>query len=159
MFASNTVNFGLLVTYQQRFEPQDYQVGRMVGTRTLGPKETYSFTTRQVLKKSFNRKQMESNQRMRREEAEDTSRDEAEVVRRSQSKSNFAMSTSGSYDLGPIGEGTVTTNLGKDTDSSSQETKRSQRSAVRKAAQEVKNETKIELESAGSSEIEMTREA
>jgi hypothetical protein len=156
VFAPNTVNFGLLVTYQQRFEPLDYQVGRMVGTRTLAPKETYSFTTRQVLKKSFNRKQMESNQRMRREEAEDSSRDEAEVVRRSQSKTNFAMSTSGGYDLGPLGEGTVSTNLGTDSESSSQETKRSQRSAVRKAAQEVKNETKIELESAATSEVELT---
>jgi hypothetical protein len=154
VFAPGTVNFGLLVTYQQRFEPQDYQVGRLIGTRTLGPKETYSFTTKQVLKKSFNRKQMEANQRMRREEAEDTSRDEAEVVRRSQSKSNFAMSTSGGYDLGPLGEGTVTANFGKDTESSSQETKRSQRSAVRKAAQQIQNETKIELESAASSEIE-----
>jgi hypothetical protein len=154
VFAPGTVNFGLLVTYQQRFEPQNYQVGRLIGTRTLGPKETYSFTTKQVLKKSFNRKQMEANQRIRREEAEDTSRDEAEVVRRSQSKSNFAMSTSGGYDLGPLGEGTVTTNFGQDNESSSAETKRSQRSAVRKAAQEVKNETKIELESVASSEIE-----
>jgi hypothetical protein len=154
VFAPDTVNFGLLVTYQQRFDPQDYQVGRLIGTRTLGPKETYSFTTKQVFKKSFNRKQMEANQRMRREDAEDSSRDEAEVVRRSQNKTNFAMSTSGGYDLGPVGEGTVTTNFGKDAESSSQESKRSQRNSVRKAAQEVKNETRIELESSFSSEIE-----
>jgi hypothetical protein len=154
VFAPGTVNFGLLVTYQQRFEPLNYQVGRLIATRTLAPKETYSFTTKQVVKKSFNRKQMEANQRLRRDESEDTSRDEAEVARRAQSKSNFAMSTSGGYDLGPLGEGTVTTNLGKDSESSSQEAKKSQRSAVRKAAQEVKNETRVELETAFSSEIE-----
>lgn len=154
VFAPGTVNFGLLVTYQQRFAPLNYQVGRLIGTRTLAPKETYSFTTKQVVKKSFNRKQMEANQRLRRDESEDSSRDESEVARRAQNKSNFAMSTSGGFDLGPLGEGTATTNLGKDSESSSQEAKKSQRSAVRKAAQEVKSETRLELETAFSSEIE-----
>ncbi|HEX8364274.1 MAG TPA: hypothetical protein VF603_03205 [Allosphingosinicella sp.] len=154
VFAAGSVNFGLLVTYQQCFDPRDYQVGRLVGTRTLGPKESYSFTTRRVVKTSHNRKQMEANQQSRRDEAEDSYRDEAEIVSRAQAKTNFAMTTSGGYDLGPFGEGTVTTALGKDAEVSSQETKRSQRSAVRKVAQELRNEQRMEIESATALETE-----
>jgi hypothetical protein len=154
VFAADSVNFGLLVTYQQCFEPLNYQVGRLVGTRTLGPKETYSFTTRQVVKTSYNRKQVQANQQLKRDEAEDTYRDEAEIVNRAQAKTNFALSTSGSYDLGPLGEGTATTTMGRDAESSSQETKRAQRSSVRKAAQEAKSEMRMELESTVSSETE-----
>lgn len=156
LFAAGSVNFGLLVTYQQCFEPTNYQVGRLVGTRTLGPKESYSFTTRQVIKTSYNRKQISTNQQMRKDESETTYRDEAEIVNRAQTKTNFALSTSGSYDLGPLGEGTATTSLGRDAETSSQETKRAQRSAIQRAAQEARNEQRIELESTQSVETETT---
>lgn len=154
VFAADTVNFGLLITYEQCFKPVNYQVGRLVSTRTLGPKETYSFTTRQVVKTSYNRKQIRSNQQMKRDETEDTYRDEAEIVNRAQAKTNFALSTSGSYDLGPLGEGSATTSMGRDAETSSQEAKRAQRSAVRKSAQQVTSETRIELEQASIFETE-----
>lgn len=156
VFAPDTVNFGIIVKYDQCFKPKNYQVGRLVGTRTLAPQESWSYTTKQVVKTSFNRKQIQSNQALRKDEAEDSYRDESEIVNRAQAKTNFAMNTSGSYDLGPLGEGSVTSSLGRDAETSSQETKRAQRSAIRKAAQEIRSEQRLEIETASSFEAETT---
>jgi hypothetical protein len=156
VFADKSVNFGLMVTYRQRWEPISYQVGRLVGTLTLAPKETISITTKQVVKTSFNRKQIQSNQQMRKEDAEDTLRDEAEIVARAQSKTNFALTAEGGYDLGPLGEGTFTSSFGKEAESSSQETKKAFRQAVRKSAQEYKDERRLEIESGQTTEAETT---
>ncbi|MGI8425449.1 MAG: hypothetical protein ACR2M4_02405 [Actinomycetota bacterium] len=156
IFAAGSVNFGILVTYRQRWDPVSYQVGRLVKTLTLAPKEMVSFTTRQVVKLSMSQKQINSAQQMRKDDAEDTQRDEAEIVQRAESKTNFSLSASGSYDLGPLGEGDSTTTFGKDAASSSQETKKSFRQAVRKASQEFRDERKMEVETAQSLETEET---
>lgn len=156
IFAAGTVNFGLLVTYRQKWEPVTYQAGRLAKTLTLAPKETASYSTRQVVKRSLSRKQMEANQQILKEDSEVTQRDEAEIVKRAEFKMNFSLSTEGSYDLGPLGAGSVTTNLGTEAASSSQETKKSFREAVRKSSQEYRDERKMEVESADSLEIETT---
>lgn len=154
VFAAGSVNFGLLVTYRQRWDPVSYQVGRLAKTLTLAPKETVSFTTRQVVKLSMSKKQINSAQQMRKDDAEDTQRDEAEIVQRAESKTNFSLSASGSYDLGPLGEGDSTSTFTKDAASSSQETKKSFRQAVRRASQEFRDERKMEVETAQSFETE-----
>ncbi len=156
VFAAGTVNFGLLVTYRQRWEPLSYQVGRLAKTLTLAPKESLSFTTRQVIKTSMSQKQMNANQSMRKQDADDTRRDEAEIIERADSKTNFSMSSSGGFDLGPLGEGDSTTNFGKDVASGSQETKRAFREAVRRASQEYRDERKVEVETSISVETETT---
>jgi hypothetical protein len=156
VFAANSVNFGLLVTYRQCWEPVNYQVGRLVATRTLAPKETISLTTRKVVKTSHTQKQVRASQELRRDEAEDTQRDEAEIVARAQTKTNFALTTQGGYDLGPLGEGSATTTFGRDSDSSSQETKKAFRQAVRKSAQEYRDERRLEVESTTNTETEAT---
>ena len=154
LFADKSTNFGLLVTYRQCWEPVHYQVGRLVGTLTLAPKESISITTRQVVKTSFNRKQVESSQESRSAEASDTQREDAEIVSRAQSKTNFALTTQGSFDLGPLGEGSYTTAFSKDAESHSQETKRSMREAVRREAQKLSSERQNVLESGEASETE-----
>jgi hypothetical protein len=154
LFADKSINFGLLVTYRQCWEPTTYQVGRLVGTQSLAPKESISITSRQVVKTTFNQKQVEASQEIRRREAEDTQRDEAEIVSRAQSKSNFALTTQGSYKLGPLGEGSYTTAFGRDAETNSQETKRSMRQAVQKASEEYRNEHRMELDFGTSTETE-----
>ncbi|GAA4255913.1 hypothetical protein [Dactylosporangium darangshiense] len=39
VFAANSVNFGFMVTYRQTWTPQNYQVGDLVSTIPLAPKE------------------------------------------------------------------------------------------------------------------------
>src|SRR6266850_639125 len=154
LFADKTVNFGLLVTYCQQWVPGDHQVGRMVSTQTLAPKETISVTMRRLVKTSFNRKQVQSNQQMRKAEADETLREEAEIVGRAQSKPNYALTSQGGYDLGPFGSGGFTTSFGKDKESDSQETKKAFHEAVSKAAQEIRDEVKWEQESGETTETE-----
>lgn len=156
VFADKSINFGLLVTYRQRWVRGDYQVGRLVSTQTLAPKETISLTLRKVVKTSFNRKQIQSSQLMRKEEANETLRDEAEIVARAQAKTNFALTSQGGYDLGPFGSGSFTTGFTKDKGNDSQETKRAFRELTKSEAQNLNNESKWEEGSEESSETETT---
>ncbi len=52
VFAKNSVNFGILVTYRQTWVPENYQVGDLVSTIPLAPKEIRRYTTRKVTKKT-----------------------------------------------------------------------------------------------------------
>src|SRR5262249_9151394 len=81
-FAPGSCNFGLLVTYRQKWQPVTYQVGDLVKTLTLAPKETRKVSSKRVIKKERSRKEMEANQRNRKDETSQTMRDEAEIVQK-----------------------------------------------------------------------------
>ena len=52
VFAKDSVNFGFLATYRQTWGPQGYQVGDLVTTIPLAPKEVRRYTTRVVTKRT-----------------------------------------------------------------------------------------------------------
>jgi hypothetical protein len=39
VFAKNSINFGIMVTYRQTWTPEQYQVGDLVSTIPLAPRE------------------------------------------------------------------------------------------------------------------------
>lgn len=158
VFAPNTTNFGLLVTYRQKWEPVTYQCGDLVKTLTLAPKETRKVASRRVIRKERSIKEMEANQRNRKDESSDTMRSEAEIVQKAQDKTNFNVTGKGSYNIG-ISKGDSTTSLTKDADALSQETKKSFHEAVLKAAQEFRDERKLEVETKEFEETEYTDSA
>src|SRR5262249_37885261 len=45
VFAKDSINFGILVTYRQTWSPPTYQVGDLVSTIPLAPKEVRRYTT------------------------------------------------------------------------------------------------------------------
>ena len=51
IFAPGAINFGINVTYRQRWEPITYQVGNLVKTITLAPKESRKVSTKHTLRK------------------------------------------------------------------------------------------------------------
>jgi hypothetical protein len=153
IFAPGTTNFGLLVTYRQKWEPVTYQVGDLVKTLTLAPKETRRISSKRVIRKERSVKEMEANQRNRKDETSDTMRSEAEIVQKAQNKTNFNVTAKGNYDIG-IASGDSTTSFTRDADTSSQETKKAFHEAVLKAAQEFKDERKLEVETRESEETE-----
>jgi hypothetical protein len=155
VFAPGSSNFGLLVTYRQRWDPITYQVGNLVKTLTLAPKETRKIVSKRTVKRSRSVKELQDNQRNRKDETSQTMRDEAEIVQRAQNKTNFTLSAKGSYDIG-ISDGDASSSLTRDADISSQETKKSFHEAVMKAAQEFKDERKLEVETTESVEDEVT---
>jgi hypothetical protein len=158
VFAPNTTNFGLLVTYRQKWEPVTYQCGDLVKTLTLAPKETRKVVSRRVIRKERSVKEMEANQRNRKDESSDTMRSEAEIVQKAQDKTNFNATGKGSYNIG-ISKGDYTTSFTKDADALSQETKKSFHEAVIKAAQEFRDERKLEVETKEFEETEYTDSA
>jgi hypothetical protein len=155
VFAPNTTNFGLLVTYRQKWEPVTYQCGDLVKTLTLAPKETRKVASKRVIRKERSVKEMEANQRNRKDEVNETMRSEAEIVQKAQDKTNFNVTGKGSYNIG-ISKGDSTTSFTKDADALSQETKKSFHEAVIKAAMEFRDERKLEVETKDFEETEYT---
>ena len=89
VFAKNSINFGILVTYRQTWVPENYQVGDLVTTIPLAPKEIRRYTTRKVTKKTRATKELEDQLQTRRTESSETSRVESEIVEKAQEKTNF----------------------------------------------------------------------
>src|SRR5438132_12561248 len=89
VFAKDTINFGILITYRQKWIPQNYQVGDLVSTIPLAPKEVRRYTTRTVVKKSRAVKEIDDALTIRKKESIDTSRVDAEIVARTQDKTSF----------------------------------------------------------------------
>jgi len=150
-----SINFGLVVTYRQRWEPINYQAGELVKTITLAPKEMRKFSKKTVVKKKRSEKEVEKSMQSRREEASDTSRAESEIIRKAQNKTNFNLSASGGYN-GALWSGSSSTSFGKDVAKESAETKKDFHEAVRKASQEYKQERTIEVSTEEELEFEVT---
>ena len=155
VYAPGSTNFGLMINYLSCWKPGCYQVGNLAQTLTLAPQETRKVTSKRTVKTDRSVKELEDNQRNRKDETSGTMRDEAEIVRRAQSKTSFSLTAKGSYDIG-ISDGDMTTTIGRDADASSQETKKQFHEAVLKAGQEWKDEHKLEVETKVSDETETT---
>lgn len=158
VFAPGSVNFGILVSYRQRWVPINYQVGNLIKTLTLTPKETRKVSTRRVVKKERSIKEMEDSLRVRKYDSNMTSRDEAEIIAKAEAKTNFSLTAQGTYNIG-IASGDSTTVFGRDAATNSSDTKKAFREAVIKAAQEYKDERKLEVETKETYEEEFTESA
>lgn len=148
IFAANhqerSVNFGLLITYRQEWEPIAYQAGKLVKTITLTPNEERKFSKKTVVKRSQARKEAENHTFSRKEDASITSRAEAEIVRNAQTNTNFKLTTEGNINLGV--EGTkLTSAFGEDAGKTSNEVKKEFHEAVLKSSQTYQDEFKVDL--------------
>ncbi|MFG2276849.1 hypothetical protein ACGFNY_44715 [Streptomyces chartreusis] len=155
VFAKDSVNFGVLVTYRQTWVPQNYQVGDLVSTIPLAPKEIRRYTTKKVTKKTRAQKELEDNLHTRKTESADTSRTEREIIEGAQQKTNFNLTAKES--LG--GEGVTiesTQAMGGEEGTSSRDTKRKFRENVRKSAQEFRQQHRLEVETSDIEETEST---
>jgi hypothetical protein len=145
IFKPDSMNYGLMVTYRQTWEPLDYQVGRLVSTVPMAPKEVRRYTTKQVITKTRAEKELEDAQHSRRDEASRTQRADSEIVRRAGNKTNFSQTAEGTLSFG-VFEGTFGTNFGVESERSSATTKKNFREAIVKAAEEYKQHRRIEVE-------------
>lgn len=141
---TRAVNFGLLLNYKQMWQPVAYQAGRLVETKTLIPAEGRRFSAKRVIKSSRSQKEVESNLRARKGESSETTRAEAEIVQKAQVRTNFNMTAEGGYDT-LVWHLKGTTAFGRDASASSDETKKDFHEAVRKSAEEYRNERSVEV--------------
>jgi hypothetical protein len=154
-----SVNFGVMVTYRQLWTPISYQVGELVSTIPLAPKEIRKFSKRTIVKTKRAQQEIESNLVSRRSETEEKSRAEAEIVARAVAKTNFTLSNSGTFKIGDDalgGSATTTSTFTRDTETHSESVKKEFREAILKTAEEYKNERKVEISTEEAFESEVT---
>ena len=150
---SRSVNFGIVVTYRQQWVPVTYQAGRLVKTIPLAPGESRRVTRKTVVRRKRAEREVEKASSIRRDELTQTSRAESEIVRKAMAKTNFSLTTEGTYNLG-IAKGDSTTKLGRDGTLDSSDTKKDFREAVIKASQEYSQERTTEVTTEVGSEFE-----
>jgi hypothetical protein len=163
-----SVNFGLLVTYKQIWTLKAYQVGELVSTLPLAPREVRKYSRRTLRKTKRAVQEVESRSERRTGESEERARIESEIVHRASSKTNFSMSSTGTVNYGAGGgeqgggggmgvSGSSTTTFSRDVEKHSDSVKKEFNEAVRKASEEVKNERKTEISTEETFEEEITQ--
>jgi len=156
VFAPNSINYGLILNYRQQWSPAKYQVGDLVSTIPLAPQEIRKYTTKTVVKKSRNVKEIEDNLRAGKDELSETSRVDNEIVSRARNNSNFQQNTTGSFGNDYLFKATTALQQGQDQSIESSQTKREFHEQVSKSAQEYRNQHKTEITTDDSREDETT---
>ena len=155
VYAKDSINFGIMVTYRQTWKPENYQVGELVSTIPLAPKETRRYTTRRVTKKSRAVKEVEDALQSRKSEQSDTSRVDAEIVDKAQNKTNFNLTAKEA--LGVEGYNIESTQqAGGEAATQSEKTKKDFRESVLKSAEEYRQQHRTDIDTNTSEETEDT---
>lgn len=144
IFAPDSCNYGILVNYRQQWEPKNYQVGELVSTIPLAPKEVRRFSKKRVVRKSRSEKETESSLAIKKTDISDTSRTHAEIVRNATNKTSFQHTAEGGVNFA-IGEVKGRQSLTIDSSKHSQQTKKEFRESVLKASEEYKQDHRLEI--------------
>ena len=166
IFAPNSINFGVLLNYKQKWTPLNYQVGELVSTIPLAPKETRKYTTKMIAKKSKTENEItSSSQSSKFDSASKSSADKA-ITKSAHDKTSVSANIGGGFNIGvpvdavqvganaSISSGIVT-NSAKDSAS----TKKTFKENVKKSAQEYKNDHKTEIKIQTKEQFEETTSA
>jgi hypothetical protein len=155
VFARNTVNFGLLLTYRQTWIPQQYQVGDLVKTIPLAPREVMRYTTRSVTKKTRATKELEDNVQTLKDEVNSTSRADQEIVNKATQRTNFDVQAHENWGGQGVDIG-ATESSGGSTGKDSTEIKKNFHENVLRSAREYRQQHRTEVEVTESTEREET---
>ena len=155
VFQKESSNFGIMVTYRQTWTPEQYQVGDLVSTIPLAPRETRRYTTKHVTKKSRAAKEVANNLQSNKSDSGTTSRVDREIVARAENRTNFKLTADGSFGT-EANKIHATGEAGGDDAKFSQDTKKNFHEAVLKSAEEYKHDTHTEIETTSSDEMETT---
>src|SRR6202012_2022465 len=91
VFAPNSFNFGLVITYRQIWQQGPYQPGDLVSTIPLAPGESRKYTHRGVVNESGSRKTAEKSTQMRSQQSSEDSRAERDIMEKATSATNFQL--------------------------------------------------------------------
>lgn len=139
------VNFGLLNDFRQEWAPLNYQVGKLIKTIALTPSEErrYSMKVNRNLKHS-QKEALKNNSAVSAEQTS-TARVEAEIMAKAQNKTEFGLTSEGTYNVG-VSKGKATTSFGVEALQESSSARKDFRESVMKAAQEYKDERSVEID-------------
>jgi hypothetical protein len=155
VFAPDSFNYGLLLTYRQKWEPGEYQAGDLVATIPLAPNETRRYSKKRVTKTTRAEKEIERSMSSRSLQSSEVSRAEAEIMQKTTTATNFKLTAHGSFNIG-VGSIDSTTEFGVNQDQQSALSKKAFHEATIKAAEEYRLERSIEVDATSSVETEET---
>ena len=141
VFAENSINFGVLTTYRQTWEPIKYQVGELLKTIPLAPKETRKYTVRALQKKTRAVKELDDSLRVLKKESIATNRADAEIVEKAQTKTNFDVTAKESFQV-QIYNIEATEKAGGESAKQSENIKKEFRENVLKSAEEYRQQNR-----------------
>ena len=140
----HSVNFGLINTYRQLWEPVEYQAGTLLKTIPLAPKEERKYSVKITRHDKRSTKEARKNNTSITNEQTSTSRVEAEIMAKAQSKTNFTTTSEGDINFGAY-SGKATTSFGVEAANESAQSRKDFRESVLKAVQDYKQETSTEV--------------
>jgi hypothetical protein len=155
IFAPNSYNFGLMMTYRQKWEPGTYQAGDLVATIPLAPGESRKFSKKRVVKTSRAQKEIEKSMSSRSQQFSEISRAEAEIMQKVSTATNFKATAHGSFNIG-IGNIDATTEFMLNQEQQSALNKKTFHEATIKAAEEYRLERTLEIDTTSTFETEET---
>ncbi|PCJ36495.1 MAG: hypothetical protein COA75_06835 [Cellvibrionales bacterium] len=141
---SHAINFGVNITYRQRWEPVAYQVGELHHSVTLSPGESRKYSTKTKITRKRVEKEVEKHSSILKDQLDSTGRAESEIIKKAESKTNFTVASEGTYNF-LIASGDATTTVGHDASNASDSTKKSFREAVTKSSEEYRQERTLEV--------------
>lgn len=155
VFAPNSFNYGLLLTYRQEWTPGEYQAGDLRATIPLAPGEVRRYSKKTSVKKTRAQKEVEKSVASSSQSSSDTQRAEADIMQKTDTATNFKMTAEGSFNIG-VGDIRSTTEFGANQSTESVSNKKNFRESTVKAAQEYRLERTLEVDTTSSFETETT---
>lgn len=145
VFAPNSINYGVVYTFRQKWEPANYQVGRLVSSLPLAPKEVRRYSTKLVTSQSRNEKYLDDREFRGKSEQTSTSRAEAEIIKRATNNTSFGVNSNASVNMEMFQAG-VQTSMNASSERFSQDTKKNFRESVLNSVEEYRKQNKTEVE-------------
>jgi len=155
VFAPNSYNFGLMLTYRQKWVPGPYQAGDLRASIPLAPGETRKYTTKKNVKQVRAEKELEKSMSSRSDQSSIVSRAEAEIMKKATTATNFKMTASGSFNIG-VGSIDASTEFALNQALESASNKKEFHEATIRAAEEYRLERSLEIDTSSSVEMETT---
>lgn len=152
VFAPDSINYGVVFTFRQKWEPVNYQVGKLVSSLPLAPKEVRKYSSKRVITKSKNEKYLDDREFKGKSESTSTSRAESEIIKRATNNTSFGVNTHASVDMEMFDAG-IDTSMTNTSEKFSQDTKKNFREAVLNAVEEYRKQNKTEVEFGWKDEI------
>lgn len=156
VFPQYSVAYGLLYTFRQKWEPGNFQVGKLIATVPLAPRESRKIQKRLVIREARQSKELRRNVRNLVDESTTNTSTTTEIVRRAEASNTANVTASGSYGNDELYRVSGQASAQRDAKSLSAETKQAIRQKTLKAVQEVREERQIEIDSTSEQTSEET---
>ena len=145
IFAPDTVNYGMMLTYRQTWTPGEYQVGRLVSSIPLAPRETRKYSSKLTRKTTDSEKRLDDRTSKNQSEATTNNRAESEAIALTRNKFGVENEINIGVDI-EVFEAGATNTITMEAEQSSQQTKKALNDAASKTAQELMQQNRLEVQ-------------